>query len=182
MDPVLLAELRLFASNFAPVGWALCNGQLLSISQNTALFSLLGTTYGGDGRTNFALPDLQGRVAVGMGQGAGLSQYVQGDQGGSETVTLLTSNIPAHSHAISGTITPKVTATAGNTDTPYNTYPATLTGTNMYNSAKDAGSTIPMQNNLALAAAGSSLPVNLMQPVLGLTWIIATQGVFPPRQ
>jgi len=180
MDPVLLAELRLFASNFAPAGWALCNGQLLPISQNTALFSLLGTTYGGDGRSTFALPDLQGRVGVGMGQGSGLSQYVQGDQGGSETVTLLTSNLPAHTHTISGTITPKVTATAGNTDTPYNTYPAALTGTNMYNSAKDA-TTIPMQNNLMLAATGSGNPVNLMQPVLGLTWIIATQGVFPQR-
>jgi microcystin-dependent protein len=181
MDENYLAELRLFAGNFAPTGWAFCNGQLLSISQNTALFSLLGTNYGGDGRTNFALPNLQGRVAVGAGQGSGLSLYDLGQQDGSETVTLTNNNLPAHSHTISGTITPKVTATAGNTDTPYNTYPAMLTGTNMYNSAKDAGSTIAMQNNLVTASTGNGNTVNLMQPVLGLTWIIALQGIFPPR-
>jgi microcystin-dependent protein len=181
MDDVYLAELRLFASNFAPVGWALCAGQLLPINQNTALFSLLGTTYGGNGQTNFALPDLQGRVAVGAGQGVGLSPYGLGQQGGSETVTLIASNLPAHTHTLSGTITQKATATAGNTDTPYNMYPAVLTGTSMYNNAADGSSTLGMQNNLTTSVVGSNSPVNLIQPVLGLTWIIATQGIFPPR-
>lgn len=176
-----LAELRLFAGNYAPAGWALCDGRLLSISQNTALFALLGTTYGGNGTSNFALPDLRGRVAVGMGQGAGLSQYELGQQGGSETVTLAESNLPVHSHPISGTINQKVTAAAGNTDTPHNTYPAMLTGANMYNSASEINSTIPMQNNLVAGATGNSNPVSLIQPVLGLTWIIATSGTFPPR-
>lgn len=180
MDPVFLAELRLFAGNFAPVGWALCAGQLLSISSNTALFSLLGTTYGGNGQTNFALPNLQGRVAVGAGQGSGLSLYDLGQQGGTESVTLTTSNIPAHIHILSGTINQPATAAAGNTDTPYNTYPASVAGTSMYGTTSD-GTTIAMRNNLTTSTTGSTQPVSIIQPVLGLTWLIAISGVFPSR-
>ena len=183
MDPVFLAELRLFAGNFAPYGWALCAGQLLAISSNTALFSLLGTTYGGNGTTNFQLPNLQGRVAVAAGQGTGLSFYSLGQTGGTESVTLLTSNIPVHNHIISG-INQPATAAAGNTDTPYNTYPASVTGTSMYSTTSD-GSTMAMQQQLSftVGSAGSvtPTPVSLMQPVLGLTWIIATSGTFPSR-
>src|SRR5512132_2194680 len=104
-DP-FIAEIRLFAGNFAPRGWATCDGQLLSIAQNTALFSLLGTTYGGNGQTNFALPDLRGRAAIHQGQGPGLSQYVLGEVGGLENVTLITTQIPAHTHTATVTINP----------------------------------------------------------------------------
>src|ERR1700724_3809509 len=103
MSSPFVAEIRMFPFNFAPQGWAFCAGQILSISQNTALFSILGTTYGGNGTTNFALPDLRGRVAIHFGLGAGLSPYSLGETGGSETVTLLASNLPAHSHAAVGT-------------------------------------------------------------------------------
>jgi microcystin-dependent protein len=184
MADEILAEIRLFAGDFAPVGWAFCNGQVIPIRQYTALFSLLGTTYGGDGRTTFALPNLQGRVAVGTGQGNGLSFYDWGQQGGSETTVLTINNLPAHSHNITGVITQPGTATAGNTDTPYNSYPAMQTGSATYNNAKDAGSTIPMQHNLALGNSGNNSPVgiHIIQPVLALNWIISIAGDFPLRQ
>jgi microcystin-dependent protein len=184
MDPVYLAELRLFAGNFAPAGFALCAGQLLPIAQYTALFALLGTTYGGNGQTNFQLPNLQGRITVGAGQGNGLSVYNLGQQGGTEAVTLTTGNIPAHTHLISNTTSQPATAAAGNTDTPYNTYPASVTGTNMYSPTSD-GSTMAIQQQpgFTVGSSGSATPqpVSLMQPVLGLVWIIATSGVFPSR-
>src|SRR3954468_10958305 len=99
--------ITIFGGNFAPRGWAMCNGQLLAISQNTALFSLLGTTYGGNGQTTFALPDLRGKFVIGMGQGPGLPNYVEGGEGGNQTQTLLVSQIPAHTHTAQMTITPK---------------------------------------------------------------------------
>jgi microcystin-dependent protein len=174
------AEIRFWAGNFAPLGWALCTGQLLPISQNSVLFSLLGTTYGGNGTTNFALPDLQARVAVGWGQGPGLSNYDLGQQGGSETVTLLATNIPAHTHTITGTVTLSANATSGNTDTPYNSYPA-VNGSNIYNTASD-GSTMPLSyNSGTVGVTGSSTPVSIVQPVMALTAIIALTGDFPSR-
>jgi microcystin-dependent protein len=127
---------------------------------------------------------MQGRVAVGPGQGTNLSFYDWGQQGGSETTELRINNLPAHSHNITGTIIQPGTTTAGNTDTPYNSYPALQTGSATYNSAKDAGSAIPMQHNLALDISGNNSPVgiNNIQPVLALNWIISIAGDFPSRQ
>jgi len=180
-DEIFLAEIRLFAGNFAPVGWALCQGQLLAISQNTALFSLIGTYYGGDGRTTFALPDFRGRIPVGLGAGPGLSDYEIGQQGGSQSVTLLANNLPQHSHPITGTVTMNATAAAGNSDTPSGTYPATLAGTEMYSTSTNNLLLGNMQHNLAVSSTGNNTPVSLIQPVLTLTYIIATSGIFPSR-
>jgi microcystin-dependent protein len=169
MDP-FVAEIRIFAGNFAPTGWALCDGQILPISQNTALFSLLGTSYGGDGRSTFGLPDLQGRAPLFWGQGPGLSNYFIGEQGGAETVTLLTFEMPAHSHNARGTngvanqASPQNNVWAGAAQRPYAVGPV--------NTAMNASAILP---------AGSSMPHNNMPPFLALTFIIALQGIYPPR-
>lgn len=181
MDDVILAEIRLFAGNFAPVGWALCQGQLLPISSNTALFSLIGTYYGGNGTNNFALPDFRSRIPVGLGTGPGLSTYDLGDQGGTQSVVLQANNLPQHSHPVTGTVTMNGTAAAGNTDTPGNAYPATLAGTEMYSSTTNNALLGNMQHNLALTPTGNSTPVSIIQPVLTFTYIIATSGIFPSR-
>ncbi len=173
MSNPFVAEIRIFAGNFAPKGWALCDGQLLPISQNTALFSLLGTTYGGDGKSNFALPDMQGNAPMHPGQGAGLSLRDLGETAGEQTVTLLQSEMPAHAHtaqagADSTAFTPVNNAwsTLGTTRTPPPLYQTT--------------SNVQM-NPFATSIAGGNLPHNNMPPFLGLTFIIAMQGVFPPR-
>jgi microcystin-dependent protein len=178
-DP-FVAEIRIFPFNFAPKGWAFCAGQLLPISQNTALFSLLGTTYGGDGKTNFALPNLQGNAPMHAGDGSGLSQRFLGETSGTEAVTLLQTEMPVHNHA------PQVS-----TDVASQTGPAgNVVGKSQYNdgqgntgqvstfSAQAADTPLSIQ---ALAIAGSSLPHNNMQPYLTLNFCIALQGVFPPR-
>jgi microcystin-dependent protein len=181
MDDVILAEIRLFAGSFAPVGWALCQGQLLPINSNTALFSLIGNYYGGDGRVNFALPDFRSRIPVGMGMGPGLSDYEVGQIGGSQSVTLVDNNLPRHTHPIAGTVVMNGTAAAGNTDTPANAYPATLAGTEMYSSSTNNTLLGNMQHALSMATTGGNTPVSLIQPVLTLTYIIATSGTFPSR-
>ena len=181
MDDVILAEIRLFAGNFAPLGWALCQGQLLAISQNTALFSLIGTYYGGDGRVTFALPDFRSRIPVGLGTGPGLSTYELGQQGGSQSVVLQANNLPQHTHPVTGTVTMNATGAAGNTDTPANAYPATLAGTEMYATTTNASLLGNMQHNLAVGTTGGTTPVSIIQPVLTLTYIIATSGIFPSR-
>ena len=169
-DP-FVAEIRIFPFNFAPKGWALCDGQLLPISQNTALFSLLGTFYGGNGKDNFALPDLQGNTPMHPGQGPGLSLHDLGETGGSQTVTLLESELPAHSHSVSA-------SQADSTDRiPGGQQLATGIGVGMY---RAPGSPISL-NASALAPTGGGLPHNNMQPYLTLTFCIALQGVFPPR-
>ena len=173
-DP-FVAEIRMLACNFAPKGWALCNGQILPISQNTALFSLLGTTYGGNGSTTFALPDLQGRAPLHKGQGPGLSLRTLGEQGGSETVTLLQSEIPAHTHGVSGR------NSVGQDVSPQGDVwatPGAARGLNMYNQSPGGG---PQMNPGAFSTAGSSLPHNNLPPYLTLNFCIALQGVFPPR-
>ena len=169
-DP-FVAEIRIFPFNFAPRGWAWCDGQLLPISQNTALFSLLGTTYGGDGKSTFALPDLQGRAPMHPGQGPGLSLHDLGETGGSETVTLLQSEIPAHAHTLSTSVRPADSLNPGGLSPG--------TGNNMYRAAAAAAlvSTAPQ----ALAPAGGDQPHNNMQPYLTFYFNIALQGVFPPR-
>ena len=171
-DP-FVAEIRIFPFNFAPKGWAWCDGQLLPLSQNTALFSLLGTTYGGNGKDNFALPDLQGRAPMHPGQGAGLSLYDLGEVGGSDTVTLLESEIPSHPHALQAANTPATSRT------PTGNVLARAVGANVY--LPPSGATLVSMSGDALGPAGSDQPHNNLQPYLTFYFCIALQGVFPPR-
>lgn len=173
MSDPFVAEIRMFAGNFAPTGWAQCNGQLLPLSQNTALFSLLGTVYGGDGKSTFALPNLQGSLPIAQGQGAGLSERVLGETGGSENVTLLQSEMPAHTHAINAY---KDDPADVNTPSP-NVILGASAALNLY-ATSGANTTLNLQ---ALAISGGGLPHNNMPPYLVVNFIIAMQGVFPPR-
>jgi microcystin-dependent protein len=170
MDP-FVAEIRIFPFNFAPKGWTFCNGQLLPLSQNTALFSLLGTTYGGDGKSNFALPDLQGRAPMHPGQGPGLSLHDLGETGGAETVTLLDSEIPSHNHSL------MVTGLNSQSTTPANTSLGRGNPVKVYVSS---GTMTTMGTN-AIATTGGNQPHNNMMPYLTMNFCIALQGVFPPR-
>ena len=171
-DP-FVAEIRIFPFNFAPKGWAWCNGQLLPLSQNTALFSLLGTTYGGNGKSNFALPDLQGRAAMHPGQGPGLSLHDLGETGGSETVTLLDSEMPAHSHTM------RAVSELGDLADPTNRSMARAPTGNPYQTVTN--SNVVQMSPQALALAGGDQPHNNLQLYLTLNFAIALQGVFPPR-
>ena len=172
MDP-FVAEIRIFPFNFAPKGWAFCDGQILPLSQNTALFSLLGTTYGGDGKSNFALPNMQGNAPMHPGQGPGLSLHDLGETGGSETVSLLESEIPSHSHALMSLPAP------GNQPTPSGNAFARVTGATPY--LPPAGAPLVNMSGNALAPAGGDQPHNNMQPYLTFYFNIALQGVYPPR-
>jgi microcystin-dependent protein len=168
-----VAEIRVFGFNFAPTGWAQCNGQLLPISQNTALFSLLGTTYGGDGKTTFALPDLQGNAAMQQGQGQGLSLRDLGEIGGTEAVTLLVSEMPAHTHSLMAAAEP------ANAQIPSPALCLTRSaGGNAYSTTTTSLQNMALQ---AIAPAGGGLPHNNLQPYLTLNYCIALQGVFPQR-
>ena len=172
MDP-FVAEIRIFPFTFAPKGWAFCNGQILPISQNTALFSLLGTVYGGDGKSTFALPDLQGSAAMHPGQGPGLSQRFLGQMGGEESVVLLDSEIPVHTHTVNALT--QVASTA---------LPAAdnaLARSNNGSAYRDTSTSMVTMSPSALAPAGGSLPHNNMMPYLTMNYNIALQGVFPQR-
>ncbi len=171
MDP-FLGVIMQFAFGFAPKGWALCNGQLMLIAQNQALFALLGTYYGGNGVTNFQLPDLRGRVPIGFGSGPGLPDYNIGEQAGSQSVTLSTANMPAHNHII------RATAEAADASSPAGAYFAN-TGAKDYE-YKVSGTPVQMNPGM-MANTGSALPVSIMQPYLVVSYCIALQGVFPPR-
>jgi microcystin-dependent protein len=174
-DP-FVAEIRIFGFNFAPKGWAMCDGQLLPLSQNTALFSLLGTVYGGDGKSTFALPNLQAAAAMMPGQGPGLSLRFLGEPGGSQNVTLLQSEIPFHTHTMQAWVSDPGTLFGPNAATS-----AILSRSNngaVYNTS--TASVVQMAPQ-ALAPAGGSLPHNNMQPYLTLNFCIALQGVFPAR-
>lgn len=171
-DP-FVAEIRIFAFNFAPRGWAWCNGQLLPISQNTALFSLLGTTYGGDGKSTFALPNLQGRAPMHPGQGPGLSLHDLGESSGSETVTLTQAEMPSHSHSL------MANTTTGSKSTPANNSLARVSGATPY--LAPAGAALAAMSDQAVAPAGGDQPHNNMMPYLTYYFNIALQGVFPQR-
>jgi microcystin-dependent protein len=171
MDP-FVAEIRIFPFNFAPRGWAWCDGQLLPISQNTALFSLLGTTYGGDGKSNFALPDLQGRAPMHPGQGPGLSLHDLGESSGTETVTLLASEIPSHGHQV------RWSDLDGDLPLPG---PARTLGNSSGGFAYGTGSDVLLAADV-LTPAGGDQPHNNLQPYLTFYFCIALQGVYPPRQ
>lgn len=172
MSDPFVAEIRIFPFNFAPTGWAMCNGQLIPISQNTALFSLLGTFYGGDGKSTFALPNLQGSAPIHQGQGPGLSLYDLGQTGGSDAVTLIQTELPAHAHQASGVSGSGPTSPANNT---WGTG-AGRTPPPMY---VDGSPNVTMGN--AMSVAGGSQPHNNLQPYLTLNFCIAMQGIFPPR-
>lgn len=173
MDP-FLAEITLFAGNFAPRGWAFCSGQLLPINQNQALFSLLGTTYGGDGRTTFALPDLRGRVPIQQGNGAGLSHYSLGQRGGKELEQLTLANLPSHNHSVKIPV-----AEEGDEASPVGNYLAgDPNGATSYKATPDTNEFLATSNSLN---NGGSQAFDIRQPFLGLNYIIATQGVFPSR-
>ncbi len=169
-DP-FLAEIRIMAFNFAPTGWASCDGQIMPLSQNTALFALLGTMYGGDGKSTFALPDLQGRAAMASGQGQGLSERYQGENIGTPTVTLLTSEIPFHTHTLGASQdrSDELTSPAGRMPPGG--------GVDLYTASAADNHMAPN----ATAVAGSSAPHNNMMPYLGLNFCIALQGIFPQR-
>lgn len=170
-----IGQIMMFAGNFAPRGWAFCDGQLLPIANYTALFSIIGTTYGGDGKTTFALPDLRGRVAISAGQGPGLSNYVEGARGGHESVTLTQTNMPPHNHSLN------VKNAAGNTSAPAG------------NALAGHGTSVPPQGNFSTDApdnqasnasvgnTGGGIPFSVMQPYLTIRYVIALEGVFPSR-
>lgn len=174
MSAPFLAEIKMFAGNFAPRGYALCNGQIMAISQNTALFSLIGTYYGGNGTSNFALPNLQGNVPVGTGQGAGLSPRVIGETAGAPAITLIAPEVPTHQHAMR--------AYTGRVGTYYNT---PQNGSAL--AASQGGTLYGPPNNLApmnpgaVSIAGGSQPHNNTMPTLALSFVIALQGIFPAR-
>jgi microcystin-dependent protein len=183
MSEPFIGQIMMFAGNFAPQGWALCDGSLLSISQNTALFSILGTTYGGNGQTNFALPDLRGRVPVHQGSGPGLSSYSLGQSGGSENVTLTGNQLPSHTHGATATVTINANGNRADQTAPGGSVPA---GGNapQYASRPDGSTTM----NAGMASAsvnvqpsGGSQPFSVIQPYLCVNFVIALQGIFPSR-
>jgi microcystin-dependent protein len=174
MSAPFVAEIRIFACNFAPTGWALCNGQLMPISQNTALFSLLGTYYGGDGKTTFALPNLQASAPMFWDQGPGLSDHFLGEASGVETVTLLESEMPAHPHAL------QASPDAGDLAAPDATRSLARTQPYIYKQPSGAAAPLPLSPS-AVHVAGGGQSHNNMQPYLTLNFCIALQGIFPAR-
>jgi microcystin-dependent protein len=182
IDPTI-AQVTLFAGNFAPRNWAFCNGQLAAISQNTALFSILGTMYGGNGQTTFALPDLRGRVAIHAGQGPGLINHTVGEQGGTESVTLTINHLPAHTHPlVSATGGQAASSLPGTTDIPTNNYPAVVNGSgNAYSTSPSAAKMAASDATSVSVAQGSSQHISIMPPYLGMNYIICLFGAFPSR-
>lgn len=196
MSQAYIGEIRLVGFNFAPRGWALCNGATLSISQNAALFSLLGTNFGGNGQTTFQLPDLRSRLPIGMGQGTGLSSYNLGQVSGAEHTNILLSNMPPHNHAITGNVA--VATTVGVTNTtadkagpnthilsPAQTSATPATPVFAYSDQAANGTlggvTSTVTSNLGTALIGSGLPVSILPPYLAINYVVVLQGLFPSR-
>ncbi len=182
MSDQFLAEIRIFPFNFAPVGWAQCNGQILSIQQYSALFSLLGTNYGGNGTSNFALPNFQGAVPINQGQGPGLSPYSVGQSGGSTNVTLLSNEIALHTHLVNADQDLASSSSPGGQIYQRGnwTQGTTAEGIALY-STLAAGDTLSSFSPLAIGPAGGTQPHNNLMPYLALNFCIALSGIFPPR-
>lgn len=179
-----LSNVTVFAGNFAPRGWMFCQGQLLQIAAYDALYSLLGTTYGGDGVSTFGLPDLRGRVAVHPGQGQGLSNYFLGQVGGSESTTMTSLQLPAHTHALLSFTSagPGASSDPGTTDMPTNAVPAQINGASSnYSTAPGTESLGPSVSNGNTAAAGGSQPIDIRSPFLAMNYIICVEGIYPSR-
>jgi microcystin-dependent protein len=172
-----LAEIRMFAGNFAPRGWQFCNGQLLPIAQWTAVFALVGTTYGGDGQTTFGIPDFRGRVAVGTGNGAGLPSVQLGEMSGTPSTTLLSINLPAHNHQVTGNINVRAASDGALVSDPVGKY----LGPGAFYATGDPVNMAPTAINLPTTIAGSSSPVSIMQPYMGMNHIFCVEGIFPSR-
>jgi microcystin-dependent protein len=175
-----IGEIRMFAGNFAPRTWAFCSNQILPIAQNTALFSILGTTYGGNGQTTFALPDFRGRTAIGTGQGPGLSNVQLGELAGVASVTLTTGNMPTHTHPLTGTVNPQ--GNQGATGLSNDPSSRRFAGTNIFTgAATDLATMAPAVSTLALGNTGGSQPFSILPPYLGMNYIICLFGIFPSR-
>jgi microcystin-dependent protein len=176
-----LAEIRMFAGNFAPRGWQLCNGQLLSIAQWTAVFALVGTTYGGNGQTTFGIPDFRGRTALGTGQGPGLPVVDLGEMAGTQSVTLLATNMPAHTHPLTGAVNP----TANNDGTGLTGNPAAarlgVSGNLFTTSTAEQVNMAPAASTLALGITGGNQPFSNIPPYTGIQYIFCVEGIFPSR-
>ncbi len=170
MEP-FIGQIMIFGGNFPPKGWAFCDGSLLAIASNTALFSILGTMYGGNGTTTFGLPDLRGRVPIGMGQGPGLGNYVEGQMGGEVNHTLLVTEMPAHNHVISAA----TSSEGASTNQPGSNIPGSAPA---YQSTGNADGSL---GGITCGPSGSSQPHNNMQPYTAMNYIIALQGIFPSR-
>lgn len=176
-----LAEIRMFAGNFSPRGWQLCNGQLLSIAQWTAVFALVGTTYGGNGQTTFGMPDFRGRQPFGTGNGPGLSPIVLGEVSGTESTTLLTTNLPAHNHTLTPTnlSVGSKAERVGTDDLPTAKFNSILNANSAYSTTSDVN--MAALNNPSLGVAGASQPLTIRSPYLGINYIICVEGIFPSR-
>jgi microcystin-dependent protein len=173
MSEAFIGEIRMFGGNYAPVDWALCNGQFIPLQQNQALYAVIGTSFGGDGVSTFALPDLRGRVPIHPGQGAGLSTYVLGQHGGSENTTLSTANLPAHTHALNAS------AEGGTQASPSGGVPAVeSTGTSQNYSSNAPDVTMSAKT---VGATGSGTPVSIIQPYVCVSFIICLEGIYPTR-
>lgn len=176
-----IAEIRMFAGNFAPRNWAFCAGQTIAIASNTALFSLLGTTYGGNGQTTFCLPDFRGRVAVGTGQGPGLPNVNLGEMAGTNTVTLSVGNLPAHNHSATVTVNVAVSNVGADSTSPNAAY-LTDTQNDFYTTGAAAGLKLAGTTGTAtIGFTGNNIPFSIEQPYLGMNYIICQYGIFPSR-
>lgn len=175
-----ISEVRLFGGNFAPRNWALCLGQVINIASNTALFSLLGVNFGGNGTTNFALPNLAGRMPVGVGAGPGLPSVSIGEMGGNISTVMSTSNLPGHNHSLSTGIVALATVADGDSNSPGPTSFPAINGANRFGTTSGSTS-MTLVNNLTINAAGSGVPIATMMPYLGLNYIICMFGIYPSR-
>lgn len=175
-----IGEIRLFAATFAPKNWWYCDGSIIAIRSNTALYAILGTTYGGDGVQTFALPDLKGRTAIGAGQGPGLSYYSLGEQIGMDTVTLNSTNLPPHTHTATNNVVIPAYSDEGTANTPAGNVLAAKA--NMYTNLAGDTNLKPIPYNVTVGIAGMGSPLSIVQPSLGMNYIICMYGVFPARQ